>query len=360
MNPGELAVRIAVGADGVRGVECVSTRPRVAHTLLRGRAVREVPMLLGQLFAVCGQAQSTASHAACEAAGGAPAAPTVQATRDRALANELVQEHLWHFLIDLPKATGTTPLAEAMALARKAAGVADLAAVAERHVFGLPPAQWAQVHSLDSLGHWCRQMKTPAARRLAACLAEDPSLGDCDIPLMDETAETAIAAGVFAPLDSRPGFAQLPHWSDGRPRETGALARLARHPLVVLAQQAWGRGVASRHLARLLELAGLLAEMARGEPARRHGAVAGGAGVGYAWAHTARGLLVHRAELARGHVESYDIVAPTEWNFHPCGAFVAGVRGITARHADRIAAQARSLAASLDPCVGWRVEVANA
>lgn len=359
MNAGELVLRIACGPEGVGRVDCLSTRPLVAHALLSGRDPAQVPELVGRLFAVCGQAQSTAARTACEAALGVDGNGAAR-ERDALLAAELVHEHLWHFLIDLPRSSGAQALAQAMATARNAGGVEAYSQVAEAHVFGRGLAAWRAIASLEALASWAADTSTPVARLLASHLEEGPALGASDVALLDENDPVALRTGLFAPLESRPGYAQLPHWSDGGPRETGALARQFQQPLVALAREAWGHGIATRLLARLAELAAMLEELARGAPARRHGAVAGPTGVGYAWAHTARGLLAHRVEVVRGRIHEYDIVAPTEWNFHPCGPFARGARRIAERDPAVVARRARALAASLDPCVAWRVETVHA
>ncbi|MCB1966471.1 MAG: nickel-dependent hydrogenase large subunit, partial [Candidatus Accumulibacter sp.] len=83
-------------------------------------------------------------------------------------------------------------------------------------------------------------------------------------------------------------------------------------------------------------------------------------GCGLARVETARGTLLHRIELDGERVASYRIVAPTEWNFHPRGAFVREITG--RRVATRAEAElaARRLALSLDPCVSFAVAVDDA
>ncbi|HCV13111.1 MAG TPA: hypothetical protein DGC76_05325 [Candidatus Accumulibacter sp.] len=83
-------------------------------------------------------------------------------------------------------------------------------------------------------------------------------------------------------------------------------------------------------------------------------------GVGLARVDTARGSLLHRVELAEDRVLQYLIVAPTEWNFHPRGAFVREISGCPAssRRAARFAAD--SLALSLDPCVAFACRFVDA
>ena len=78
---------------------------------------------------------------------------------------------------------------------------------------------------------------------------------------------------------------------------------------------------------------------------------------GFAAAETARGRLYHWTRLsADGRIEDHQIVAPTEWNFHPTGPFIEALLGATMEpdRADRRIAQ---LAGLFDPCVPFRVEV---
>ena len=75
---------------------------------------------------------------------------------------------------------------------------------------------------------------------------------------------------------------------------------------------------------------------------------------------TARGLLLHRARLADGRVADYQIVAPTEWNFHPDGALVRGLRTIVADDGATLEQRTRLAVQALDPCVAFRIEVGHA
>jgi Ni,Fe-hydrogenase I large subunit len=78
---------------------------------------------------------------------------------------------------------------------------------------------------------------------------------------------------------------------------------------------------------------------------------------GFAAVETSRGRLAHWTGLSRdAKIEDYAIVAPTEWNFHPAGPFVAAVLGARVSKATAAASIAR-LAGLFDPCVLYRVEV---
>jgi Ni,Fe-hydrogenase I large subunit len=71
-------------------------------------------------------------------------------------------------------------------------------------------------------------------------------------------------------------------------------------------------------------------------------------------------LLLHRATVTEVHVTGYQIVAPTEWNFHPQGALARGLEGAAATDAMALERDARLVVQALDPCVACRVEVAGA
>jgi Ni,Fe-hydrogenase I large subunit len=133
------------------------------------------------------------------------------------------------------------------------------------------------------------------------------------------------------------------------------------HPLVAAAASTWGHGLGARAVARLVELARLVGVVAGEAPSeRRHGAALVAGGTGLSWVETARGLLVHRVEVDGDRIAGYRIVAPTEWNFHPRGAFVQGALELAPATPEALRLQAGWIVSSLDPCVAWRVEVGNA
>jgi Ni,Fe-hydrogenase I large subunit len=92
-------------------------------------------------------------------------------------------------------------------------------------------------------------------------------------------------------------------------------------------------------------------------------------GVGVARVETARGALLHRVRLADGEkrrdggkqmIDEYAVVAPTEWNFQPRGAFAAALRGAMATDAGALRGHGLRLALALDPWVAYEVTVEHA
>jgi Ni,Fe-hydrogenase I large subunit len=150
-------------------------------------------------------------------------------------------------------------------------------------------------------------------------------------------------------------FAARPEWL-GAAAETGAWSYHADHALLRDVWRQSGSRVLTRLLARVLDTV----EMASGKNTLRLDAVSPAADEGVAVVHTARGLLLHHVQLAAGKVAAYTIVAPTEWNFHPSGAFAQDLRGMQINDAERVKQLAQISALSLDPCVAYEVEIRNA
>jgi len=139
------------------------------------------------------------------------------------------------------------------------------------------------------------------------------------------------------------------------PRITGPFTRHAGHPLVA----ALGQGLSARLAARLLELdlsLRRMQELVHGIEADQGLQLPPASGTGLAVVEAARGRLAHRLELENGKVTRYQILAPTEWNFHPQGALPQGLLGQPA--GDDALQRVRHLIAALDPCVACKIEVA--
>jgi Ni,Fe-hydrogenase I large subunit len=172
-----------------------------------------------------------------------------------------------------------------------------------------------------------------------------------------------LAAVVVTAMRSIADFERAPTWS-GAPAETGALARMREQPIVASFLAECGNAVPTRMVARLAELALLLERLGgvsgAASVADRVGGFSVEPGEGCAAVETARGLLLHRARVADGRVAEYQIVAPTEWNFHPEGALVRGLEGALAEDEAALARDARLVVQALDPCVACRVEVTGA
>ncbi len=373
---GEIAVRLSWDGQSVREVRIRSTRPFAAGRVLAGKTGAEAAAMVPLLFSICGRAQGAAAAAAIDAAEGTAAASDAIAARELAVVLEAIAEYLWRILIDWPEAMGhrrmTWPVAAVrrrigtVGVARTSARAAlarELAHVAEQYVYGEAPDSWLDRMDGDALDRWARLGATLPATLLRELIDASPRLGASDVALMPAPRRDALRASVLPAMRATPAFEQAPEW-DGAPAETGALARMHVHPLLAELRAGWGNSVPTRMAARLAELAVLIGAL-RGD--RTNGgnapwveAFAPDPGEGVAAVETARGLLLHRACVAGGRIASYQIVAPTEWNFHRDGPLTRGLTGMRASDEATLRRHARLAVQALDPCVAFAVEVAHA
>jgi hydrogenase large subunit len=152
---------------------------------------------------------------------------------------------------------------------------------------------------------------------------------------------------------------------DGRVVETGAIARqwADGQPLITDVVQRHGSQVASRVLARLIELARVLPMMERWlgaivprEPFYTPDRLPD-EGEGMGLTEAARGALGHWVRWRNGRLLHYQIVAPTSWNFSPRdaqgqpGALEAALVGAPVRPGERTPVAVQHIVRSFDPCM---------
>ena len=412
MNPaidaatGALHIAVRCTATGLVAVEVRNTRPAAAHALRgldAGQACARVP----RLYALCAHAQASAARAACAAAAGATPDAAARRADERALAAETAREHLWRLMLDWPALLALPATLQADWRARFAALHRRLAAP---EIAARAPSKAADANPATATTPPLAPRADLAARlaeelcaladELAATLpgalttALDPLTFDSPPPPARAgapAAPTGRPSSLLAPLDALAcarrlaldeAFAAAPQL-DGRCHETGALARHHTDPAVGAAL-AQGRRLAARILARIADLRESAHALTGEDPgaassgASTHAAPALAAdkrapridacspapGVGLARVDSARGLLIHQVRLVAGspgevaRIADYRIVAPTEWNFHPCGVFVREALSTPPMSATNRQRRLRALALALDPCVAvsWDFE----
>lgn len=361
----EGSLRISVDWDGehIRDVRVVSSRSDVAQAVVDGWRASEAQALLPRIFSICRRAQASAVAAALDAARGASSAAARQCQMD--VLAEIAVEYLWRLRIDLPGLLGLPQRPAAVAhlkqeLDRNRGTSEDwkrflvaLRAEVEEECAGEPfdPTDAA------ALGEWQAACDAPLARILRALHLAAlrhgatppylPGLSDAGLRQIGESLERDAA------------YARRP-LHQGRPAECGARARLIGHPVWQALPSGTSRAY-QRVLARWIELAEIPAQLAGlldGETACcRTLGVPLAPGQGLAGVETARGLLLHAAELAGDRVARYRIVAPTDWNFHPEGDLPADLIGLRARTPQEVLQRVELAVHALDPCVRHSVEV---
>lgn len=384
--PIEGQLRFDMRADdrGSYVVSLQSTRPVRASRVLVGRTPDEALSILPRLFRICGIAQAGAAASALEQATGQPADAGVAAARQALIALETAREHAWRMLvdwpalIDLPPAPGRVRALDALLAETRrslfASGEAfrpdsvrtgaSTEVIAQRlelclrdAVFGVASGEWLKMSCAAALQRWCTAHTTSAALFVRHILDSGwQGIGDADV--------AALPALTSAEIDERlaatdaDAFIERPTWQ-GKPRETNPLQRMRRHPLIETLAAEFGLGLLSRAAAELLELASIPAAIAsalRASVANDQGeTLTPGTGIGQVEA--ARGRLLHRVVLDADKVSSYQIVAPTEWNFHPQGSVLSALAKLSGGDADDVKRKGSMLITTVDPCVGFTLAV---
>lgn len=151
----------------------------------------------------------------------------------------------------------------------------------------------------------------------------------------------------------------------GKVVEVGALARqmVDGHPLIQDLVAESGGNVRNRVIARLLELARVLIAMEHWVSAIRPGAPfchsgkMPGEAEGVGLVEAARGSLGHWLRIRDGRILTYQIVAPTTWNFSPRdrngvpGALEQALVGAPVRPGERSPIAVQHIVRSFDPCM---------
>lgn len=344
------------------------------------------------LFSLCGRAQAVAGLGAAEGALEVPAGEAALRARRWLVMSEAVQEYLWRLLIDLPRLFDLPAAAEALAKVRAAIraswvpvigdgrwtrpgeetcepdrALCDEAAGAvadclEREVFGCPLEAWRHIADSAAFDGWLRGCTTPVGKALWRIAAQP--FPASEVPAcLPAAGHRGWVGEIVGALAGEAGFASAPVWR-GMNCETGALARNRDHPLIESLVEAGGDPRLLRLAARLValeQLARRLTDVDAGESdgGGFGGASAGGAS-GYGWVETARGLLMHHVALEDERVRSYQVLAPTEWNFHPEGPLKRELAQLDAADETALRRQAEVSVLALDPCVAYEVHIAHA
>lgn len=372
-----LSVSLRIRDDRVAAVLIRSTRMVQAARLFAKRPPAEVLHLLPAVFSLCGTAQAMTGLNAMEKAAAITASSAQKAARALLVLAETVTEHGLTIARDWPVLAGGQPRLDHAKRIRGA--LAGLRGTLFPQGDWLSPGGGTLVADHDRirtaidqarqsitqlLGHDIGELVLPIA--FQAWLERDPA----HLPgLVQAKGWAGIGAGPFLPMpelgppdlaarmatDRDGQYLARPDCA-GRVFETGSLAHWSWHPLISDLMDRHGAGLLPRLAARLVALAEGLREMEelvrdlKQEPAC---SLPGLSGEGLALTEAARGLLAHRVVLKDGKISQYQILAPTEWNFHPEGPLVRALHGLPA--GPDLEWQARLLVNALDPCVACAI-----
>ena len=378
---GHLNIRLGTESGSVGMVQINSSRPVHASSIFHGKELQEVLNTLPMLFAVCGTAQACAGVRACEQTLGMMPSPQIEAQRSCLVRMENLREQLWRILLEWPGYLDETSDQQSMMLAlvlqrehRQIVTdgrnpfllpgdghvsepadmqglVSSVAGLLEKVVFGMPASRWLEITGVPWLEEWSKAGSTLAARTIGFLIDQGLcELGRCQVESLPN-----MESELLHELLQDDNFVAHPQWL-GSCRETTSCSRVDSQLMQQLRGR-YGNGLLVRLVARLTEIAQLSMDLLpapSGQECMVEPGKINNPGIGQVVA--ARGQLVHRVGLKQGLISSYQILAPTEWNFHPDG-LVATALATLKGDAARIERQARLLINAIDPCVGYELSI---
>lgn len=337
-----------------------SSRPPWLNSLVPGTLAVDLPMLLASVFNNCAEAHRMCAQWACDAARGKRRANPLALERLQA---ETLREHLRRMALDWPErltrgrdesrtrlramqCLREAPVLPGRPLDEWIKGAHALLPWIEHGWLGMSAESWLSYWRRapgEWLGLWCEASDSWLAMLMRQS-REAAQVQVLSAPLLRVHASDGELYRFAKALQSGETCSRAPRWR-GMSAETGSWTRLAEGAPSTLDTPwlKWG--------SRMAEVAQLA--IRRGSsPYLRAGQITLEKSHGLAWVEMSRGLLMHRVELDGECVSRCDVVAPTEWNFHPEGAVARTLESL----GDAPDARVIALMTAYDPCVKFRIE----
>jgi coenzyme F420-reducing hydrogenase alpha subunit len=392
---GRIKIQLEIDASGsgqpISAVQIHSSRNLAAGRFLQGRSVAEVQHLLPLIFSLCSTAHGCACIEAFEQAQQKSVSESLHQARHALVDMEIAREHLLHILLHwstflgvvLPNgmagyftdlSSQSVPLfncADQITNEQRFARflntdweqqLSSLEARLGIDVLGISVEEWLSIRHYADLMSWLENHRSLASRMLRQIIGADWS-SQCQsgIAALGELDESRLHQMLVS--DQAEEFLARPEWQ-GQCRESTSLNRCEQTPLLRDLKQVFGNGLLPRVVSRLTELVSLPGrirgriEQARASRKSQHNpSSVQQRGQGLAWVEAARGRLLHRMIVEKGVLMSYQILSPTEWNFHPQGVVAAGLLQLPNAAEEELKQLASLYVGCIDPCVGYDLQI---
>ena len=369
-------------------VRIVSSRPLKASKILIGKKPAQALPVIPLMYNVCGTAHSRAALKAIQQSMAVEVDPHVEIARDMVLLIETAREHLMRICLDWPKLFAVDADIQGLAFLSKLTGdfksslflrgrafsfysqldiqreavekqINHLEQYLLQHVFAVSPSDWLANEDMAGILKWSDGTPTISAstiRHIHTSGWAAQGSTDCgQLPHIDDKQ-------LLEELDKQDAdtFIARPTWQ-GHCVETTAFSRQAEFPLVQSFFLEFKNALLTRWVARLVELARIpqqLTDML--DMIKKHEPVndtARQSKLGITQVESARGRLIHRVEIKQGVISNYQIVAPTEWNFHPEGLLSQSLASIRTNDKAELKQIAHLLINVIDPCVAYELRL---
>jgi uptake hydrogenase large subunit len=385
---GQLNIDLYPDKSAQARVQISSSRPLQASRVMIGKTPQEVLKVLPLMYNVCGVAQARTSLKAIQNNLSLSEPRNAEAARDMLVLVENAREHLFRILIDWPtlfkleQDQSQLPLLGRLIKEFKVALFANgdafsldsqlqpdgqllrqlidqLENTLQQAIYHQPIEQWLQINDIDTLYNWSKGYDSTATNSLSIiCDHGWTSQGFSRLDPLPELDNNELMQRFND--SSAEQFIARPEWH-GQQYETTTLSRQMDQPLIQSLAQEFHNTLITRWVARLLELARiptqlrqLLTDIESSDSIVMNSS---NSNIGLAQTEAARGRLIHRVEIENDLISQYQILAPTEWNFHPQGLIAHSLGNLTSKDPVLLQQLARLMINVIDPCVGYELKV---
>lgn len=370
-----------------------STRPLLAAKVLVGKTPEQALSIIPLLFSVCGTAQSRAALSCIAQNIKLDTDPSLEIARDMLVLVENAKEHLMRIFLDWPDLFNLKPdnkhlpylcqllkefkpvlfqNSDAFSLGSKLEvdneRLGDLIDAVEQylqdHVFRNRTQSWLAHQDMHELCVWAKESRTIVAQTIKIiCDQGWTSQGHESCEALPELDSHHLIKQLDA--ENADDFIAKPVWN-GRCFETTSLSRQFKHPLIQSLHKEFGATLITRWLGRLVELANIPQQLhamheqlidSQHDIRQQQTSTPAMPQAGLSQIEAARGRLIHRVELDKGMISNYQILAPTEWNFHPQGLIMKNLSAIRSEDKNEFDQLAHIMINAIDPCVGYKLRV---
>lgn len=228
-----------------------------------------------------------------------------------------------------------------------------------QHILQMESSDWLKIRDIEGLNQWTHNNDGIAACSVHMICEEGwSSQGYSDSSALPAL-KTLELKKRFESEQHRQ-FIERPDWK-GKVYETTTFVRQSHHPLIGLLKREFHNTLITRWVARLVELAripqqlnALLKQLTETENSVLKAA---DDLIGLSQVEAARGHLIHHLKVSNNRIIGYQILAPTEWNFHPQGLINKSLTNTSSCEPQQLDRLARLLINAIDPCVGYDLRI---
>jgi len=382
---GKLLISIFPESKMDSKVTIASSRPLTISKMFIGKTPEQVLAIIPMMFNICGVAQSRAALSAMMQTLHCPIHPKLDCAREILLNIEIAKEHLLRIFLDWPKLLNieyhnkelqyisrmNNNFCEAMFASRKAFTLNHTEFEAHKleeliegleqflalNVFSSSTQDWLS-HNSETLTCWAELEETLAAKAINHVRQfQLTALNNLSCNHLPELKEELLLKRLDT--ENAQQFINQPDWS-GKYYETTSLSRQQGHSLLNSLSEDSQNFLLLRWVARLVELAHVPQKLKELHSIIRQSDVAAKISLsetGLSQIESARGRLIHRVKIEDELISQYQILAPTEWNFHPKGILAQSLARLNTLDKNELNTMSHLLINAVDPCVGYDLKI---